>query len=441
MGMDGASWDALHLLMASDRLPALAGMVSEGCRARLDNHGQGYSPAIWTSMATGVPPEEHGIDFFTTWAWRNPFSGRLRYAHWARAFRFRGSHQLLRALGFRRVAVSSAQRRRPALWNLLTAQGRSVGVANWWATYPAEAVRGALVSDHANSYVQRLRRDLRTVDLQPHQSDLLPSLTCPESLFSHLWQPARMGDRELLELVSRFAHLSEDQQDRLRRVEVFARGDELSVLKFSLLQDLFTIRATRTIITEYGQPDLIALVLGGLDAMSHYFWRFLFPEHFSPIDPAEMAVWGDALPEYYAFYDEALAELRALFSDPTIVIVVSDHGIVPVLPEGSLGPNSGTHDDGPDGVWLAAGPGIAGGRDAGRISMVDVAPTVLHMLGLPVPRDLSGRVATELFEKPGQVRYEDSDLDGTPPSDPGGPLDEGTEDEVASRLRALGYID
>ncbi len=35
-----------------------------------------------------------------------------------------------------------------ALWNILSARDRSVDVVGWWATWPAENVRGAIVTDH-----------------------------------------------------------------------------------------------------------------------------------------------------------------------------------------------------------------------------------------------------------------------------------------------------
>jgi len=45
---------------------------------------------------------------------------------------------------------------------------------------------------------------------------------------------------------------------------------------------------------------------------------------------------------------------------------------------------------------LALGPGIeAGPLEGARI--IDIAPTALHAMGLPVPDDMDGRVLTELF--------------------------------------------
>ena len=44
-----------------------------------------------------------------------------------------------------------------------------------------------------------------------------------------------------------------------------------------------------------------------------------------------------------------------------------------------------------------AGPGIAAGVDLGECSTLDLAPTMLHLLGLPVPDYMPGRILDEAF--------------------------------------------
>jgi predicted AlkP superfamily phosphohydrolase/phosphomutase len=60
-----------------------------------------------------------------------------------------------------------------------------------------------------------------------------------------------------------------------------------------------------------------------------------------------------------------------------------------------------------EGVLIASGPGMCAGARIEEASIYDVAPTILHTLGLPVPRDVDGRVLLELFETPGIVEYTD----------------------------------
>ncbi len=56
---------------------------------------------------------------------------------------------------------------------------------------------------------------------------------------------------------------------------------------------------------------------------------------------------------------------------------------------------TGTHAR--DGVFFAAGPGIRAAATFDRFSIVDVLPTVLLAMGLPIPEGLDGRPLTELF--------------------------------------------
>ncbi|MCH2100549.1 MAG: alkaline phosphatase family protein [Planctomycetes bacterium] len=58
-----------------------------------------------------------------------------------------------------------------------------------------------------------------------------------------------------------------------------------------------------------------------------------------------------------------------------------------------------------DGFFLLAGHGIAEGKWLERVSIYDVAPTMLHVLGKPVPSDLPGRVVIEAFTDEHQAAY------------------------------------
>jgi predicted AlkP superfamily phosphohydrolase/phosphomutase len=99
-----------------------------------------------------------------------------------------------------------------------------------------------------------------------------------------------------------------------------------------------------------------------------------------------------------------------------------------------------------EGVYLAAGSGIQSGVIGREMSIVDIAPLVLHRLGLPIPADMAGRLATELFE-PGELdRHPPA---SAPASEPAPALTRSVSVElepeeqaaVMERLRALGYVE
>jgi predicted AlkP superfamily phosphohydrolase/phosphomutase len=131
---------------------------------------------------------------------------------------------------------------------------------------------------------------------------------------------------------------------------------------------------------------------------------------------------------------------------PDLTVSLRDGGFVSILPSDTPLKDrrepTGTHR--PEGVFVATGPGIRRGARLPRLSILDVAPLVLHSLGLAVPEDLEGRVPTDLYEpsyfaahpiasaesthSPERARKPEPDL-------------EGGDKDIVQRLKALGYLE
>ena len=119
VGLDGLDWEILDELIDQGRVPNLARLIDDGVSAKLLTISPMLSPVIWTTVATGVEPSRHGIlDFLV-----QDFGGQASQP------------------------VTSVQRRVPTVWELLSRAGVDVGVTGWWASWPADPVRGYLVSD------------------------------------------------------------------------------------------------------------------------------------------------------------------------------------------------------------------------------------------------------------------------------------------------------
>ncbi|GAB4339404.1 MAG: alkaline phosphatase family protein [Candidatus Abyssubacteria bacterium] len=56
---------------------------------------------------------------------------------------------------------------------------------------------------------------------------------------------------------------------------------------------------------------------------------------------------------------------------------------------------TGTHR--PDGIFIAAGPDIRPGGELSAANIIDVAPTVLHLLRLPTPKNMEGAAMTDIL--------------------------------------------
>lgn len=399
IGVDGATFEVLGPLLEAGALQGgFARLVQEGTRAPLRSEHPLYSPPIWTTIATGVSRREHGIERFEL------RDGKL---------------------------VSSLHRRAPALWNLASRAGLRSSVVGWWGTYPAEAIDGVIISERALK--------LRESDLRLRFGKHLAS-----SSFDQLAHPT-----SALELLPRNPSLG--AQAAATPHEVQLRAAE---------EDRITAEAFRSIGLERGPFDLSLVLLRGIDPVSHVFWRYRTPgdNAYAGIaeDPKAAAVGASperVIDKHYQRVDRLIDSLVTP-SESHVVLVVSDHGFEARFEGAPLGiPITGHHrsDAAVDGIFLAAGGPIRRGArlEPEAVSIYDLAPTVLHLLGLPVPESMPGQVPESLFE-PGWLAAHPV-LHGPPPAGP--PHDvartdgtvEGTSPEVNERLReelrALGYIE
>jgi predicted AlkP superfamily phosphohydrolase/phosphomutase len=95
-----------------------------------------------------------------------------------------------------------------------------------------------------------------------------------------------------------------------------------------------------------------------------------------------------------------------------------------------------------NGMFLAYGPDIKEGHSLEDISIMDIAPTILHLMHSAIPQDMDGRVLTEIFQdhsslanRPLQYR---APIGAAPPS--AYEYHEGEDEAIAERLKALGYL-
>jgi predicted AlkP superfamily phosphohydrolase/phosphomutase len=97
------------------------------------------------------------------------------------------------------------------------------------------------------------------------------------------------------------------------------------------------------------------------------------------------------------------------------------------------------------GIFAAAGEGVKENAVIHGARIIDIAPTVLHLLGLPVPRDMDGRVLEEAFrperlmENP--VRHAESLEEDERSEESFAGYSTEEADKIAERLRNLGYIE
>jgi hypothetical protein len=125
-------------------------------------------------------------------------------------------------------------------------------------------------------------------------------------------------------------------------------------------------------------------------------------------------------------------------ADPdTTFVIASDHGFRSLAREkDGVKRQVAYHER--EGVFIASGPGLKRGVRGGPISVLDLAPLWLHLVGLPAATDMPGRVPLELFahEVREATRVASYGGRGDAAVSRAGEADAG----IVEQLKALGYV-
>ncbi len=415
IGIDGADWDVLDPLIEKGRLPNLAQLKREGVSGPLMTlRDIPLSPVIWTSIATGKGPDQHGITWF-----------------------------LVDTPDGQRIPVRSYNRKVQALWNILAEHERRPAFVGWWATAPAEDVGEGVIASDALGF----HGFGRTGQGLPDEEKVHPSELYAE--LSVLVPPVQQIDYSY---GKRFFHLSADEYYRAAfspsRASRLDPNNPIHLFQEYTATTLgYTAIARR--LLEARELDLLGVYYESSDSMSHLFMKYAPPRQ-EWIEPAEYERFKDVVDEYYVIIDEQVGALLADVPADWGVIVVSDHG----FRIGASRPKSvatvdmqGAHlDHEPEGIFVARGPHFRRGASLEGASVLDVTPTLLHALDLPVARDMAGRVLADLFAE-GElearpIRYVESYESAAATARRGAlsKTESGFEaDEAMAALTALGY--
>jgi hypothetical protein len=146
VGVDGVLADELDYLLARGDLPTLARLTREGGVVASYRRPTGLAPAaFWTSVATGLPPAQHGVvalDSYRPLGVATPLARSGPWRLWWETVEL--------PLGLAEYRPLLANRRRaPAVWELAARGGAPIAAIDWWATFPAEPLPGWVVAHGA----------------------------------------------------------------------------------------------------------------------------------------------------------------------------------------------------------------------------------------------------------------------------------------------------
>lgn len=397
VGWDAADWKIIDPLLARGEMPNLAAMLAHGVRGNSSTIYPPLSPMVWTSIATGKRPIKHGIHGFI-----EPTEDGLAVR-----------------------PISNLGRKTKAFWNILNQQGKSCIVIGWWPSHPAEPIRGAMVSNHF---------PLTTGD-KPDRP-LTPGTVSPPALAERLAElrvhPSELTGDILRLFVPDWQKVDQDKDKSLHDLA-------------GIIAETMSIHAAATDLMETERWDVAAVYFSSIDHFSHRFMRYHARKR-SRSGATDAALFRGIVVNAYRYHDLMLGRLMQLAGPDATVMVASDHGfhsdsmLPDYIPAEAAGPAVEHRDFG---IFCLKGSGVRQGEHIHGVSVLDIAPTILHLFGLPAGGDMDGKVLINAFlDRTLPVRIPSWDYvagnDGRHP--PERHYDGASSVEALRQLVDLGYI-
>jgi tetratricopeptide (TPR) repeat protein len=318
-----------------------------------------YSPMLWNSIATGKRADKHGVHGFIE---PDPLGG-VR-------------------------PVTSTSRRCKALWNILTQSGLRTHVLGWFASHPAEPINGVCVTNQFG-----LAHGIAPGVPWPLPPETVYPARLTETLAQLRVHPSTLSVQDMLPFIPQAETID---QSKDRRLGIAAL----------LLAECVNMHAAATWVMENEPWDFMAICDTSIDHFCHQFMHY-HPPRLGHIPEPEFALYKDVVNGCYRFHDMLLGRLLELAGEETTILLCSDHGyysdnLRPLLtPQEAAGPAVWHR---PYGIFALKGPHVREDEWIfGPPTLLDIAPTVLTLFGLPLGADMDGKPLLEAFIDPVEI--------------------------------------
>lgn len=356
VGWEGADWTAARPLIDAGHLPVLESLIRGGCSGPIRGFSPWLPPVLWTTLATGAPPDRHGL-------------------HGVAVFDD----------ATEKTSIAGPQHRRvPAIWNLLSAHGHSSVVLGWPGTFPAETLpHGMMVSD-AFTHAPLAPNDAwpvpaAAVSPAARGADLAEFRLRPEEI-----DPALLG--LFLPKLTETGRASDPRPSWL----------------LHQLSELYTLHNTAVVLCSEAQPDFLAVHFPLIETTGKAFGVFQSPRH-PAASSTDCERYGGVVSSAYRLQDALLGDLIDACQPDTAIVVVSTHGVAHGAARPPRLPRTATDHAAwcrPHGLLVMKGPGIQAGASIAGARLEDLAPTLLTWFDLARGAHMSGRLLAEIFISP-----------------------------------------
>lgn len=402
VGWDSADWKIIRALLDEGGMDGIRRLMDGGSHGNLATLEPQLSPMLWTSIATGKMAYHHGVEGFTE---VDPVSGRV-------------------------IPVSAASRKCKSLWEMLGERGLRSHVVGWFATQGERDLNGSVVSN-LYGHVRGVKPDSDPADWPPPPAGTYWPEELAETLNRMQLSPHEIDGDILKAFVPQGHRIDQDRDKRLIPLREH-------------LAEAYSVHAAATQRMESDPDwDFMAIYYRAIDEISHHFMHY-HPPKMAGVTDEDFQIYQHVVRATYRAHDMMLQRLLQLAGPETTVLLVSDHGFHSDHLRPAFTPNVPAgitvwHRN--QGVLLAKGPGIAAGAEPQGANLLDLAPTILHQLGLPVGEDMEGRVLSEILDTGRPVESIPSweNTDHAPKRR--GSLSAEESEALLEQFVALGYID
>ena len=353
IGWDAADWQIINPLMEQGLMPTLQSFLKEAAYGNISTLDPPYSPMLWTSIATGKQAYDHGVLGFT--------------------------ELLPDGTGIRPISAHS--RKVKAIWNILNQEGYKSNIISWWPSNPVDDINGVMVSNfyqHAKTkYKEEWPLLEGTVNSEKHK-DMLAQLRV---------HPGELTDAHLTPFIPNLKNLNIEE-------------DKTLFASMKILAHAASVHNATTYLMEETEWDFMAVYHDAIDHMCHLAMKYRAPK-LDGISDEDFENYRYLVDGMYRFHDMMLEHTLKLVDDDTYVMIVSDHGFRSDhsrLTKIPLGPATPAIEHRPYGILAVKGPGIKKGEKIFGSTVLDITPTLLHIMGLSVGKDMAGNVLSGAFE-------------------------------------------
>ncbi|HYM62123.1 MAG TPA: alkaline phosphatase family protein [Thermoanaerobaculia bacterium] len=345
-------YDWILTMAGEGELPFFEQARTQASFTRLEPFKTTSPKALWASLATGKLPYQHGVT--GRFSYRTLFNGpdpteRFLILPSGIGFRIWGLIPPVKRISAQLPAGDSLP-----LWTLFERLSFRAAVVNWPSSIPSGASR--VITDE---YFQK--PEARGVIPPQIEASVRRELRAPDSAVAQRFNGAGPARPRILE----------------------GLGHDLSAI--AVVRDAATDR----------EFELSVVALEGFSEAQraiHIFANDL---------PPRSSLKGAALRAYAEQLDRMLGELARDFPDHLLIVVSPSAPSTPNIPanifaitKAAILPEDPGADDG---FMLIAGPGVTHRENLRTAYAVDLVPTVLFAAGLPVGRDMDGRVMNDAF--------------------------------------------